>query len=434
MLKKLIRTIMQLERSILRILLAGLLLLLILMPIAAHSDLIHSYWGAHLIAYHEKLPGFQSLLRYGHAGYLWLITALLPPGASFWPHITDAVQSNPFSDQAFVSQNWFEFISHVQIFRILFLLKLPYLIFDLGCVITLSHIDPDRLKSKRSFLFWWLNPILIFAVYVFGRHEVIALFFIILSLFWIKRNRENWGFLALGVAIALRYYALLLLPFYTFSLGRTWRKRFWNIFISLTPWLILNTINWSLVGKVEATGLVNLPHDNYLLALKLPIAAWDNLYVFPLLYFLLLLHRLYNQEHGLQTLVQYNLSTLLLMFATAYTGQSPQYWTWLLPFLVVGMSQDKSLFPLHVIQVLCLVVYSFIGSRSTAGYLFAPISPDFFWSLPSPVEVLGNFASHEVAISMARTAFSAVSFWMTYLVLRKLKSTFSPDVDAEVVP
>jgi hypothetical protein len=125
--------------------------------------------------------------------------------------------------------------------------------------------------------------------------------------------------------------------------------------------------------------------------------------------------------------VQYSLIALLLLYATAYTGQSPHYWTWCLPFLAITVAEDRRLLPLHVVQVACLVVYSFIGGRATAGYLFAPIAPDFFWSLPGPVEVISRFASPETVISLGRTAFSAVTLWMVYLVFRRMKISFSAD-------
>jgi hypothetical protein len=426
--KRLLKRLLQPERSTYLVFVAGLLARLLIMPFAVHSDLMHTYWGAHLVAYHQQFTsGFQALLRYSHAGYLCLITPLLPPIDSMWIHLAHKPFLNPFVGQVVSTQGWFDFISHPQVYRTLFLLKLPYLFFDLACAVLLSRLGSDRAKSRLMFGFWWLNPILVFAVYVFGRHEVIALFFVLLSIYLIQRGRWQGGMLALGVAVAVRYYAILLLPFYVLSLGPPWRKRLQGFFIGLAPWLVINLVNWIIGSSPEVRGLANVPHINYLLSMRFQVAAWDNLYIFPLLYCLLLLHRLYNPEYGLQSLVRYNLIALLLLYATAYTGQSPQYWTWYLPFLAIGVAQDRRLLLLHVVQILCLVVYSFIGGRSTAGYLLAPIAPDFFWSLPSPVDVISRFAPPEVVISLARTALSAVTLWMAYLVFRRVRVSLVED-------
>lgn len=399
------------------------------MPFAAHSDLMHTYWGAHLVVYHQVFRvGLQVLLRYFHAGYLWLITFLLPPHDTLWIDCANNQLLNPFLGGEVVStQGWFEFVSHPQVCRTLFLLKLPYLFFDLACALLLYRLGSNKAKSNRMLAFWWLNPILIFAVYIFGRHDVIVLFWVLLSFYCIKRRWLNWGMLTLGVAIAIRYYPILLLPFYLISLRHDWKRWLQWGGMALAIWFIINLVTWSMGNPIEIKSLVNLSHGNYLLSMKFPIAPWDNFYVFPFLYLLLLLHRLYNkQQHGLRSLQQYSLTALLLLFATAYSGQSPHYWTWFLPLLTLEVAEDQRLLPLHIAQVLCLLVYSFIGGRSTAGYLFASISPDFFWSLPSPVEVIGQFASPEMIISLGRTAFSAITLWMAYLVFRKLNPRQSP--------
>ena len=405
-----------------QILLIGLLVRLLLMPLATHSDLIQFYWKSHLITFHNEFAvGFQALLRLFHAGYLWVLTPVLPPADSLWIHHAENLLINPFAvSESAATQAWFGFISHPQIFRSLFLLKLPYLFFDLACAFLLYRLGSGGTKSRRMFKLWWLNPILIFAIYVFGRHEVIALFFIVLSIYLVRQGSPKAGLLSLGVAIAIRYYAVFLLPFYVLSMEPGWKKRVQGLFYGLIPLIILNLATWAFAGSIETTGLINLPNDDFLLSMKIQVAAWDNLYIFPLLYFLLLLHRLYYREYGLETLQRYCLIASLLLLATAYTGQSPQYWTWFLPFLVIGVAEDNRLLPLHFAQILLLAVYSFIGARATGGYLFAPISPDFFWALPSPVELISKSTSPEIVISLARTGFTAVTLWMAWLVARRM--------------
>jgi hypothetical protein len=429
-LKRVLHAFQLVERPIWLVLLAGLLIRLLLMPFAAHSDLMHTYWDAHLIAYHQEFAvRLQMLLLYFHAGYLWLITPLLPHVDTLWIHLAEDWFQNPFlSSQVVLSQGWLDFISSPQVYRVLFLLKIPYLLFDLGCAYLLYLLGSNNTESKWMFTIWWLNPIVIFAVYAFGRHEVIALFFIVLSLYLLKRNKASWGILALGLAISVRYYGLFLLPLFVLSLQATWKTRAWRFLLGLTPWLIVNLLAWDSTGVTEAQSLVGIPHDSYLLSMKLPIAAWDNLYIFPFLFCLLLLHRLFNRAYGFRSLQRYSLIALLTLFATSYSGQSPQYWTWFIPFLAIGTAEDHRLLPLHVAQLACLFVYSFLGGRAVAGYLLASIAPDFFWSLPGPTELIGRSFSPEIAISLAHTAFSAITSWMIYLSFRSMPILFNDRV------
>lgn len=427
LLRALAKLFPELWRSTWIALAAGLLLRLLLMPFSAHSDLMYAYWDAHQITYHLQFTTqLQTLLQYLHAGYLWLISFLLPPAEALWLHQAQDPFLNPFLSTRVVStQGWFDFISQPQIFRTLFLLKTPYLLFDAACAYGLYRLGSSKQKSEWLVRFWWLNPIIIFAVYVFGRHEVIGLFFVILSLYLLRREKHGLAFLSLGLAIAIRYYALLLLPIFVLSLDSTWKRHVWHSLFGLAPWFVVNLLTWALAGSTEAQSLISIPHDHYLLAMRLPIATWDNLYIFPFLYLLLLLHRLYNRQYGFRSLQQYSLIALLILFATSYTGQSPQYWTWFVPFLALEAADNRQLLPLHVAQIACLIIYAFLGGRSTGGYLFAPFAPDFFWSLPSAVELIRRAASPEVVIGLAHTAFAASTVWMIYLCFKGMSTCFS---------
>jgi hypothetical protein len=193
--------------------------------------------------------------------------------------------------------------------------------------------------------------------------------------------------------------------------------------IGLLPWIIVNVFSLIFHGTVEVTQLANIQHTSYLLAGRIQLAAWDNLYLFVLFYIFIVIHRLYNPVRNYQTMIQYSFITMLLMFAVSYTAQSPQYWTWLLPWVIIVISNDWQLIFMHLLQALCLIVYSFIGGRATEGYLFGSIAPDFFWSLPSPLEIIRPFLSPEIVISLAHTAFTGVSLWMLYVVIQR-KITF----------
>jgi hypothetical protein len=399
-----------------RVLLLGLLIRFLLMPFTTHSDLLYTYWDAHLFLFHHKFDfGLQISLLSIHAVFLQILSPFLPPHNLLWLHSPDASLINPFKGEV----GWFAFVDSTQIYRTLFFLKMPYLFFDLGIVLILHALENSFGKTISLIKYWWLNPILLFAVYVFGRHEIITLFFVFLSIYLVRHDKWVWSLLSLGVAIALRYYALFLLPFYVFSAPWDWKKRVEGILIGLIPWMLVNLFTQVISASTEVSKLINLPHDNYLLAVKFSVAAWDNIYLFPLIYFLLLLHRFYNLSYSWILFIKYNLTVIFLMFAFSYSGQSPQYWTWLLPWIVIAIAYDRRLISLHMFQIGLLIIYSFIGNREIFGYLFAPLAPKFFWSLPSPAEIISDFASPETVISLARTAFSAVTLWMLYLFDRR---------------
>lgn len=399
----------------LRMFYLGLIIRLLLMPFAVHSDFIHTWWASSCIRQGTPVPlHLQSLLFSLHAAYLQIVSPLLPSNAAWCGTFYGLAADNA----SFV--DWYNFITQPQVFRALFVLKLPYLAFDLACGLLIFSLGANARRSAWMFNFWWLNPITIYSIYVIGRHESITIFFILLSFWCIKHSKLGLAYLLLGVAVALRYYPLFLLPFYLFSLPANIKEQAKRLGLAFLPWLLVNLWVLSGRGDTELISFVNYPYDRYLLPLHLPVADWDNIYLFPLAYFILLLHRIYNSARGQQSLFQYSLMAILLLQALTYMGQAPHYWIWFVPFMSLIFEAEDRILPLHAAQVITLLMYGMIGARATAGYLFASISPDFFWSLSSPIEWIQKLAPAELAISMSHTAFTAITLWILFIVYQKM--------------
>lgn len=394
-----------------KIFFGGLLLRLLIMPFAVHSDFIHMVWASSCSLFDGKtIIQMQTILVYLHSATEWLALPLVTSAPSFC--------SSYNFNLAQVNDEWLRFISQPEIFRLLFIYKFPYLVMDVACVVLLYKTTPAEWKL-RIFKFWWWNPLILFAVYIFGRHETITLFFIILSIYFIKTKRSHLGLLSLGIAIALRYYALFLLPVYLLTLDTGWKKRFQNAATCILPWFLVNLFSWGINGTPEILMLAAYPNENYLLPVKFTVAGWDNLFIFPLGYFLILLYLHSQQKKDIHTLLSYSLLVLLWMYATTYIGQSPHYWTWFLPFLAFLLPDVPNLLWFFVLQTICLWGYSLLGNRAFAGYLFGPLAPHFFWSIPSPIELIAPILSPETFISLAHTGFSTITLWMMYMVFQK---------------
>lgn len=402
---------------------AGLLLRLLLMPFFAHSDLLTGYWSAHLWTDHQRFEdiGLEVPIRSLHAAFLWALGPALPQSETIWPAELDEKPLDALSS----TEDWRLIISDGQMYRVLFLFKLPYLAFDLGCLIVLGFLVQPAKARRLVIAAWWLNPVLIFGTYVFARHDVITQFFILLSLLQLSRDKAIWALGWLGIAISLRYYPALLLPLYVLSVRLRRKQWILLILLGLAPFLLAELYGRISGGFSTFRWLIALPHNSYLLSARLPIAMWDNLYLFPLFYFLLVIHRIYQPDRSWDSLVSYSMLCMLLLFAFAATGQSPHYWVWLVPFVVLGASADPHLLPLHYAQCILLLLYSFVGGRSTAGYLLGAVSPDFFWSLPGPGEIVGQYISMELFVSLAHTALTAVTLYMAYAVFQKIKINVS---------
>ncbi len=398
--------------TILKWTIVGLIIRFIVMPITTHSDLISIYGRASYIIEQGDFSGMLPLLsHFLHVGFLVIIKPFMSYSSEIWQWASGRLGVN--------DQIWMNFIIHPNIYRTLFLLKAPYLLFDLASAVVLLHLFKDKKKGLRAFKFWMINPVAIFAVYIFGRFEIIPVFFILLSLYYAKSKRNILAALVLGISIATKFYSLLLLLPFVFIVGDKVGERLKLLFLGLVPLLVMQIPNMLIGGQGEVGGLAGSSFVDYLLAMrfKLPYVH-DTVFIFVLGYTLVLLYMYYNSKFSFASLWKYMFMVLLLLFATSFFH--PHYFMWLSPLIAIQIAEDRKFAGLYAILVLCFVIYSFQWDRALAGYLFAPISKSYFANVMSPFTFISQFYPGEKLVGIFRSIFTAVSFWMIYQVFKSL--------------
>ena len=401
------------KRSIYIWLLIGLLIRLTFMPITLHFDLLSIYQRSALIAYGGDLGiGFGQLFaHYIHAFSLLIFKPFMPYIESILPGMTG-------------SANWVTwrlFTIHPNVFRTLFLFKIPYLVFDLGCALLLLAIfqdNQDRKKGLTAFKFWMINPVVIFSAFIFSRYEPIVIFFILLSLYYAKNNLSVRALFSLGVAVIVRSYPLMLVPFFVIIIGKTFWERLKLAFWGLLPLLVVTVLSRAFQGISEAEVWARMHHSTYLMVLRWSMSyKYDVIFVFFMGYTIILLYTYFRTNHSFTDLWKNNLILLLFFYATCFFH--PHYFMWLIPFLTFWIVKDKRFIGLFAIQIVCWIVYSFQWKAVLAGYLFAPFNYSYFTSLLSPFEIVDKYYPAGNFIKIFRSIFSGVSLWMIYMLLRE---------------
>jgi len=396
--------------------LIGLLIRFLFMPVSTHSDMLGIYGRSHLIAYHgwPTLPGMFAMgAHYLHALFLLIIKPFLTPlpgfdGLFYWH---DKMYGCDLVD-------WARFITHPEIYRILFLLKAPYLVFDFACAFLLLHILSDRKKGLLAFIFWMVNPVSIYVVYIFGRYETLHLFFIILSLYFIKKNRFSLALLILGVAVTIRIYPIMLLLPFAIILGRNFGKKVWLGFLGFVPWIISQIPNMITKSRLEFGIAAESSFSGIFFGLKWDLLHFDALYVFVVGYALIVLYSYYVLHYSFENLRRIGLAVLLVFFALCYFH--PQWFTWIAPFVVLELVENRRLISLYAIQVVAVGVYTFNWGVYFAGWLFLPINPEFFRNIQGMTYYVSKIYSPEHVILTLRSIFTAVALFMVYLVFSRL--------------
>ncbi len=398
------------KRSIYIWLLIGVLIRFTFMPIALHFDLLSIYQRSALIAYEGDLTvGLgQIFAHYIHAFFLFIFKPLMPYLESALPGRLGSASW----------EGWRLFTMYPTVFRTLFLFKIPYLIFDLGCSFLFLFILRERKKGLAAFKFWMINPVVIFSAFIFSRYEPIVIFFILLSLYYAKNNLSAKALFSLGIAVIVRSYPLMLLPFFVIIIGKTFWQRLKLAFWGLLPLGIMTVISRLFQGASEIGVWANMPHSNYLMGLRWSMRiSYDVIFVFFMGYTILFLYTYFRTNHSFAHLWKINLILLLFFFATCFFH--PHYFMWLIPFLAFQIVEDERFIGLFAIQVLCWIVYTFQWKEALAGYLFAPLDYSYFTSLRSPFELIGQYYSAANFIGIFRSILSGVSFWMVYLLFKE---------------
>src|SRR3972149_892639 len=192
-------------------LIIGVFIRLILMPTTYHVDLLGHSFTAYFFAYESKLNPYEALAElppnhplvknYGIADIF-----IYPPITYFTLGIF-RILIKPFVDPnffPFLMANPSSIHSRPDLFLNLFLFKLPYLFIDTAIGFLLAGLFDDRKKKNVAFWLWMLNPVTLYATFMIGQVDIMAVFFTVLALHFFKQNKFNWMLISLGIGGAYK--------------------------------------------------------------------------------------------------------------------------------------------------------------------------------------------------------------------------------------
>lgn len=254
---------------------------------------------------------------------------------------------------------------------ILLILKLPYLILDLFLGYLLFKIS----GSKKILYLWLFNPISFYLIYILQNFDILPAFLTLLAYYLIK-SKPNLSFLILGIAISLKLYPLILLPFFLLSLSKNPYKYVKYTVIALIPILLSITpfiLNHQFWQSFLGSGLTQ----------KIYEFKFNNIPIFPLLYAIILMHAFFAKKYDL---IKYILYTFLLFISTV--NFHPQWLLWFFPFIFLlnNVSHYQIKLKLYLlILLIAIYILLFNDNYLTFGHLIA-IDPEFL-NVTSPYNI-----------------------------------------------
>lgn len=387
-----------------------------LAPFAAHTDLYSIYSRAAEAAYDGNWLGWgsQIAVQMIHNVWLWMLKPLLPGGADIWSATAGVFGVG-------VQQHEVErFLGYEYLSRLLFLLKLPYILADLVAGYLLMRlVAPDRRVIVSAL--WLLNPLVIYTTVLFARHDSIAIAIMLAGVVLATSGRRYLGLGFLLGAAVMRFFPVLIAPFFLIAYRRTRRELLYLTSILAGGWILLDGAAWGLTGESPTLTILNrYPHVNYLLEFSVPLYRFPfgetlELFLFPLVYLLVLFWYYEREPDGTRDLIPAATAVYSLVFALTYFH--PQYAIWLAPFMALAVARFRFLLPLHLIQIVLLLLNTLQWGAGTTTHLFQPLSVEAVTLLPDPLNVVAAQMPLELFFAIVRTALAAVSIWVAYRLL-----------------
>jgi len=400
----------KLSKKFYKYFLIGMLLRLALLPFFFQRDLLSTYQRAAETVFAGNMASDfqQALTNIIHSAYLFIIKSIVPAVGDFSPILLDPDTWT----------SWIGFVSSYNVFTMLALFKGLYLIFDLVCMFLILRLsfDDDPKGRLHVFKFWMFNPVVIFVLYIFARHDIIGVAATIAALILAKKGRKYWAIIALAVAIALRFFPIMILLPLIIYLARSKKDYIALSVIGVSGLAIVEVFSNVYYGKSLIFSLLNTQHFNYILSAKLDLIIHDRIFLFIVAYFLIIFSFMHARKKSFDLLLNYGAIIYLAYVALCYFH--PQYVLWAIPFLVIVFVRRRPLLYYHWLQFGLLMIVLIYWGDLVTKFVFAPIDHRFFIYITGPIPVIERFYSSATFVNIFRSIFSAVSLWMIYLIYR----------------
>ena len=410
------------EKHVLLYLAFGLLIRLLVMPFTFHWDLKDIAFGSHLPywgygtqvydflsslspfhpfaeTYGRGVLTYPPLLLFSFGLILFLLSPLLGASFSSWLFTGhEATLVTPY------------------IFRYLFLMKLPFLFFDLMLGLLLISLFTQQRERLRAWKLWMLNPVSLYVTFMIGQFDVVPTFFLLSSIFFVLKRKSGLAGLFLGIGGALKLFPFFFLPFFLFSFS-SWRERLRFLIGSLgLPILLFLPF---LSSPYFRTFVLTSTQSQRMFEASIPLYGQETLLVFVVIYTFILIR--FFEERKRAEFLPTAIFCVILAFLSLSHFHS-QWFLWIVPFLVWLLTKKMHMPFVYTLSVLFFILAFFFESSLTWG-LFAPITP-LLNGVPGVAELMDRIYPSQVVVSVFRSAFLAVATILGWRVIHEKNLRF----------
>ncbi len=404
-----------------KLFLLGLLIRFVVMPFSAHYDLRGINFAVFQLPFNHVTNVYE-VARSGPIDYIVNVNFgreyfIYPPltyftlGSFMW-------LLKPLYGSEFVT--WIQgygndvlsVLTHPQVFRYLFLMKLPYLVFDLLMLYALTKFVSSAPQKSKILLYWWLNPIVIFLPYMWGQFDIIPAALTVLSV-WLMRQHPVRGTLMLGIAASFKNYPLMFLPLITLAVARDWRQGL-KMFIAGVAPFIATTLPFASHEFFRDTVLFSWQSQK-MLDFMWAIGGDDGIYPFVIGYTLIAFWTFYVARKNRDAVGPIVMS---LFWYYATTNFHQQWFLWILPFLVLYAVKSKTFAPMLLWMILLFFGRLIEIQANVTTELFVWLAPAID-DLPKSRYLVGLVYDIHKVRNIVNSFYVATALWVTAWIAKR---------------
>ena len=305
--------------------------------------------------------------------------------------------------------------SNLDLFKNLFLMKSPYLVFDFLIAGILLKLAMTEKLALNAYKLWMLNIVVLQSVYAVGGAYLIPAFFITAALYAGVKKKPYLSivFLSVGGATNMPPYALILPA--CLLLGNNWKKKF-LLLLTATVVVVLPYLPFYFSSGNSILGLFfNLSNVQYS-----GIAKWILAGIFIVLYSFISINATKDsQSQDPEIKLVYYFAVIMFLSYTV----SPirfRYFAYITPLLALIIPQHKK-FGVFILFIILILAFQWLTERDMQLGLFAPLNPAYFLSLPTIQEIMGRFVNIEICYKVVARVLS-VTFFVAFFWVWRIKS------------
>lgn len=308
-------------------------------------------------------------------------------------------------------------ITHPQVFRYLFLMKIPYLVFDILMLFLLTKFFSTKKKITAVIKYWWLNPIVIYLAYMWGQFDLIPAFFVMWGILQAKKGKPLMTALLFGIGASFKNYPLMFLPLLAVIGGKSIKDMFKIMLVGLLPFLITTLPFWG--HEFFRNTVLFSWQSQKMLDFMWGIGGDDGIYPFIIGYGVIFLYSLYSLSGKIREVSTPIVMTLMWYYSTTTFHQ--QWILWVLPFLAIYAAKNTKLRYVSLWVVGLFFLRLFVIQADATTELFRWVSPAVE-DLPKTRTIMGMIYDIHKLRNIVNSLFLATTLWLSsYLVSKENK-------------